>query len=1101
MNEIPIAKFDGDNFPSWKYRVESILESKDLISFLIEDTPGEESERQKWKIKDSQAKGIITCAMTDSQVSLILTCKTSKQIWASLTKIFEGDIKKKSIEARNNVSRLRMYPEESWKDYLQRSEKLLENARIMGATIDDEEFIYSRMPGHRKRRQFKQTDAFTRGMVIGLKRAGWSIRQIAADTHLGASTVHRLWRRWLEQGNLAIYRNAGATRVTSARVDRRILRQAVAAPQATCTAILQHVQDTLDHSISTRTISRRLVANGLHSCRPLRRLPLTPPNRRQRLEWCRARSTWMTEWHRVVFSDESRFCLSSDSRRVRVWRRRGERSNPAAIVERPTVRQRGIMPRSEDELWQMVEREWRAIPQDAIRTLIDSLPRRVAACIAVRVYKPECYICNKREHKANDCWHNPKYKGDNNRREDLNKPSTSGYKPKFGNQQKQTGNSHNEKAANCLIAKNQEKSEQEWIIDSGATSHMTSCFEILKDSENKEKKIILADDTQIESKAIGNVKIKTKEENLVILKDVLFVPQIKGNLLSVGKLVQDYQRIIFSKDKCTIIDFKDQVILEAPKIDDFYIINSSGSRDEEDKVFKVNWDIWHKRLGYPNENYMTIMKNKNLVYKFDCISKGDLNDCITCIKSKYSRKPFKRIEKIQTSQSLELLHIYLIGPIKEESIATFTPEFLFGALPSGRRSQSPFLDWPALPPISPRELPVPANLPSSSASSLSQPDPRPNSAALPCTNPWPNSAATSQPTSAATPPVFRTLSRSPTADRLFPAATHPPITSPARFPSPTSPWPTYPLEYPPTSPTPMRFPTLGRGKPDTRCGSSKRLLRPPPASLMRPHKHPSLPSLHGKGGAGRLHPSHYLQEVLLPDNLPLPPSQGAPQPSSSRDSPSPARPATRQEFSRARLGPAPTLAPSRPKPPRPTSHLPPLPAHAVILGDPGTDPEAILEAVQATQPNLPPNVWASLGTRGKLVLHASSPEVLHDLFASLSSKLGPSLQIRNPNDHLPRICNFRVADGPPDSTLVDAILFIPAIAALPGPRTVRLALRSSFRLGTFTAFLEVDPDTFRTLGPRDRLGVNPIIHHFEAYLRVRVCSRCCGFGHSAVRCP
>ncbi|UYV80681.1 hypothetical protein LAZ67_19001368 [Cordylochernes scorpioides] len=317
------------------------------------------------------------------------------------------------------------------------------------------------MPGHRKRRQFKQTDAFTRGMVIGLKRAGWSIRQIAADTHLGASTVHRLWRRWLEQGNVAIYRNVGATRVTSARVDRRILRQAVAAPQATCTAILQHVQDTLDHSISTRTISRRLLANGLHSCRPLRRLPLTPPNRRQRLEWCRARSTWMTEWHRVVFSDESRFCLSSDSRRVRVWRRRGERSNPAAIVERPTVRLRGIMVwgaiaydsrspllriqgtmtaqryvddvlrpvilpylqgypmpfisritpdrtllalanklckmyrcfpghrtllishQSKDELWQMVEREWRAIPQDAIRTLIDSLPRRVAACIAV----------------------------------------------------------------------------------------------------------------------------------------------------------------------------------------------------------------------------------------------------------------------------------------------------------------------------------------------------------------------------------------------------------------------------------------------------------------------------------------------------------------------------------------------------------------------------------------------------------------------------------------------------------------------------------------------------------------------------------------------
>ncbi|UYV75616.1 hypothetical protein LAZ67_13000750 [Cordylochernes scorpioides] len=51
----------------------------------------------------------------------------------------------------------------------------------------------------------------------------------------------------------------------------------------------------------------------------------------------------MMERQRVVFSDESRFFLSSNSRRVPVWRRRGERSNPAAIVERPTVRQRGIM--------------------------------------------------------------------------------------------------------------------------------------------------------------------------------------------------------------------------------------------------------------------------------------------------------------------------------------------------------------------------------------------------------------------------------------------------------------------------------------------------------------------------------------------------------------------------------------------------------------------------------------------------------------------------------------------------------------------------------------------------------------------------------------
>ncbi|GFX49298.1 transposable element Tcb1 transposase [Trichonephila clavipes] len=42
------------------------------------------------------------------------------------------------------------------------------------------------------------------------------------------------------------------------------------------------------------------------------------------------------------------------------------------------------LPRTNEKLWQMVEREWRTIPQDTIRTLIDSVPRRVSSCIAAR---------------------------------------------------------------------------------------------------------------------------------------------------------------------------------------------------------------------------------------------------------------------------------------------------------------------------------------------------------------------------------------------------------------------------------------------------------------------------------------------------------------------------------------------------------------------------------------------------------------------------------------------------------------------------------------------------------------------------------------------
>ncbi|GFV79841.1 hypothetical protein TNCV_1726661 [Trichonephila clavipes] len=58
---------------------------------------------------------------------------------------------------------------------------------------------------------------------------------------------------------------------------------------------------------------------NLKSKRPFRALPLTPEHRALRLHWCQARSMWnVTDWQKVVFSDESRFVLWTDDNRVRV---------------------------------------------------------------------------------------------------------------------------------------------------------------------------------------------------------------------------------------------------------------------------------------------------------------------------------------------------------------------------------------------------------------------------------------------------------------------------------------------------------------------------------------------------------------------------------------------------------------------------------------------------------------------------------------------------------------------------------------------------------------------------------------------------------------
>ncbi|GFU15799.1 uncharacterized protein TNCV_2367621 [Trichonephila clavipes] len=86
--------------------------------------------------------------------------------------------------------------------------------------------------------------------------------------------------------------------------------------------------------VSSLNIRRRLVEEHLGTWCSLRVLPLTLTHRRLRLEWCRTRGNWTTaEWNQVVFSDESRFNLSSDDYRARVWISRGEHLNPAFALQ------------------------------------------------------------------------------------------------------------------------------------------------------------------------------------------------------------------------------------------------------------------------------------------------------------------------------------------------------------------------------------------------------------------------------------------------------------------------------------------------------------------------------------------------------------------------------------------------------------------------------------------------------------------------------------------------------------------------------------------------------------------------------------------------
>ncbi|GFT74938.1 transposable element Tc1 transposase [Trichonephila clavipes] len=160
------------------------------------------------------------------------------------------------------------------------------------------------MPGKRARRHFSQLSEIERDLIIGMKTAGWSTYRVAIQVYRSESAVRNCWQQWTREGTHARKTGSGATTKTTRREDQRILRQAF----VDLTVTRSTIRADVGVAIVPKTISRHLAEANLKSKRPFRALPLTPEHRQLRLQWCQARLMWnVTDWQKVVFSDESRF--------------------------------------------------------------------------------------------------------------------------------------------------------------------------------------------------------------------------------------------------------------------------------------------------------------------------------------------------------------------------------------------------------------------------------------------------------------------------------------------------------------------------------------------------------------------------------------------------------------------------------------------------------------------------------------------------------------------------------------------------------------------------------------------------------------------------
>ncbi|KAK2578427.1 hypothetical protein KPH14_000974 [Odynerus spinipes] len=185
-------------------------------------------------------------------------------------------------------------------------------------------------------------------------------------------------------------------------------------------------------------------------------------------------------------------------------------------------------------------------------------------------YNSGCYVCDRRNHKASHCYYRNERNTNNNNHDKNGNQETRRYPKQRQSQMKKYNFNRKEHASvavadktefSLAVTKNcqpeRDKGERSWTIDSGSTSHMTPYRYWLVNSEPYNIEVNLAEENRsLQSHLKGDVLFKTWTKDgtrNVRIKDVLYVPNLRTNLMSVSQMVANGHKVIFDSGEVEII--------------------------------------------------------------------------------------------------------------------------------------------------------------------------------------------------------------------------------------------------------------------------------------------------------------------------------------------------------------------------------------------------------------------------------------------------------------------------------------------------------------------------------------------------------------------
>ena len=203
-----------------------------------------------------------------------------------------------------------------------------------------------------------------------------------------------------------------------------------------------------------------------------------------------------------------------------------------------------------------------------------------------------------------------------------------------------------------------------WVVDSGATRHIYTnkdAFTSYTPVGDDEKVVYLGDSHTAQVLGKGKVMLKLTSGKTLALNNVLHVPNIRENLVSVALLGKVGVKVSFESDK--IIMTKDNIFVGKGFCNQgLFVLSISEVMNENafSSAYLVDsFDIWHARLGHVSSGYIKKMQTLGLINNIDY---SGLSKCQICVTSKLTKKTCSSVTR--ETKLLELIHSDL-GDLKQ----------------------------------------------------------------------------------------------------------------------------------------------------------------------------------------------------------------------------------------------------------------------------------------------------------------------------------------------------------------------------------------------------------------------------------------------------